>query len=60
MELSMEEVLKEATRLLQDGEPEQALLQLREIEESTQEIEQLKSACKHMLAQQYMYLLREA
>ena len=60
MELSMEEVLKEATRLLQDGEPEQALLQLREIEESTQEIEQLKSACKQMLAQQYMYLLREA
>ena len=60
MELSMEEVLKEATRLLQDGQPEQALLQLREIEESTQEIEQLKSACKHMLAQQYMYLLREA
>lgn len=56
----MEEVLKEATRLLQDGEPEQALLQLREIEESTHEIEQLKSACKHMLAQQYMYLLREA
>ena len=56
----MEEVLKDAARLLQNGEPEQALLLLNEVEESTLEYEQLKSACKRMLSQQYMYLLREA
>lgn len=60
MELSMEEVLKDAARLLQDGEPEQALKLLNEVDESTLEYEQLKSACKRMLSQQYMYLLREA
>ena len=56
----MEEILKAATRLLQDGEPEQALMLLNEVEESTLEYEQLKSACKRMLSQQYLYLLREA
>lgn len=56
----MEEVLNEATRLLQNGEPEQALQLLVEIEQPTKECEQLESACKHMLSQQYMYLLREA
>lgn len=56
----MEEVLKEATRLLQDGEPEQALRLLNEVKDSTLEYEQLKAACKRMLSQQYMYLLREA
>ena len=56
----MEEVLKDAARLLQDGEPEQALKLLNEVEESTLEYEQLKSACKRMLSQQYLYLLREA
>lgn len=56
----MEEVLKDAARLLQNGEPEQALLLLNEVEESTFECGQLKSACKRMLSQQYLYLLREA
>ena len=56
----MEEVLKDAARLLQDGEPEQALLLLNEVEEPTLGCEQLKSACKRMLSQQYLYLLREA
>lgn len=56
----MEEVLKDAARLLQDGDPEQALRLLNEVKDSTLEYEQLKAACKRMLSQQYMYLLREA
>ena len=52
--------MKDAARLLQDGDPEQALRLLNEVKDSTLEYEQLKAACKRMLSQQYMYLLREA
>ena len=56
----MEDILSRASQLLQSGEPEQALLLLNEQHNSTSECEQLKSVCKRMLSQQYLYLLREA
>ena len=56
----MEEVLKDVTNLLQNGEPEEALLLLNQLSESTTESEQLKTACKQVLSQQYWYFLREA
>ncbi len=56
----MEEVIKSATQLLHNGDPEQALVLLGELGESTQESKQLKSVCRQVLSQQYLYLLREA
>ena len=56
----MEEVLNEATRLLQNGEPEESLLLLNQLSESTTECEQLKAACKQALSEQYLWLLNDA
>ena len=56
----MEEVLNEATRFLQNGEPEESLLLLNQLSESTTECEQLKAACKQALSEQYLWLLNDA
>ena len=56
----MEEVLKDATRLLQNGEPEEALLLLNQLSESTAEREQLKTVCRQALSEQYLWLLNDA
>lgn len=56
----MEEVLKEATRLLQNGEPEEALLLLNQLSESTAESEQIKTVSKQALSEQYLWLLNDA
>lgn len=45
----MENVLSRATQLLQNGEPEKALLLLNEQSNTTSECEQLKSVCKQTL-----------
>lgn len=55
----MAEVLNKATQLFKNGDPEHALLLLDGVGES-QECTQLRTACKRLLSQQYMYLLREA
>ncbi|MBR5841806.1 MAG: hypothetical protein IKY64_04230 [Bacteroidaceae bacterium] len=56
----MNEVLQRATQLLQDGEPEQALLVLDELEEISEESKHLKIVCKKSLSEQYIWLLNDA
>lgn len=56
----MENVLTKVTQLLQSGEPEDALLLLNQLSESTTECEQLKAACKQALSEQYLWLLNDA
>ena len=56
----MNETLQKATQLLQNGEAEEALLLLNELEESSTEIEQLMAACRKALSNQYLWLLNDA
>ena len=56
----MNETLQKATQLLQNGEAEDALLLLNELEESSTEIEQLMAACRKALSNQYLWLLNDA
>lgn len=56
----MNETLQKATLLLQNGEPEEALLLLNEVEASTTDGEQLKATCKKVLSEQYLWLLNDA
>ena len=56
----MENVLNRANQLLQNANPEQALLLLNDLKDSTPQSEELKNACRQTLSQQYIYLLREA
>lgn len=56
----MNEKLQRATQLLQDGDPEQALLLLGESGESSIERKQLEAACKKSLSEQYLWLLNDA
>lgn len=56
----MENVLTKAAQLLQSGEPEDALLLLNQLSESTAESEQLKTVCKQALSEQYLWLLNDA
>ena len=56
----MENVLTKVTQLWQSGEPEDALLLLNQLSESTAESEQLKTVCKQALSEQYLWLLNDA
>lgn len=56
----MEEVIKNATLLLQNGEPEEALLLLNEHVYSSPQIEQLRFNCKKQLSTQYLWALNDA
>ena len=56
----MEEVIKNATLLLQNGDPEEALLLLNEHVYSSPQIEQLRFNCKKQLSTQYLWVLNDA
>lgn len=56
----MEDVVKNATLLLQNGEPEEALLLLNEHVYSSPQIEQLRFNCKKQLSTQYLWALNDA
>lgn len=56
----MEDVIKNATLLLQNGEPEEALLLLNEHVYSSPQIEQLRFNCKKQLSTQYLWALNDA
>lgn len=56
----MEEVLKNAAKLLHEGNPEEALLLLNELNEITPQSDHLKYACKKSLSEQYLWILNEA
>lgn len=56
----MEEVIKNATLLLQNGDSEEALLLLNEHVYSSPQIEQLRFNCKKQLSTQYLWVLNDA
>ena len=56
----MNETLQKATQLLQNGEAEEALLLLNELDASTTDGEQLRATCKKALSEQYLWLLNDA
>lgn len=56
----MNETLQKATQLLQNGEAEEALLLLNELDVLTTEGEQLRATCKKALSEQYLWLLNDA
>lgn len=53
------EILREATRLLGNYKPKEALLKLSELKEESERSSQLKEKCKGLLKQQSLYLLKE-
>lgn len=55
----MNEVLREATLLLNDYKPKEALQKLSELNSESEQSLLLKERCKSLLRQQILYLLRE-
>ena len=59
----MNETLREATRLLNDYRPQEALAKLSELSKqskSSEQVRELKKNCKKLLKEQYLYQLKEA
>lgn len=56
----MDKVLREATQLLNDYNPKEALIKLSGFQNPSEQSFRLKEECKKLLRQQLLYLLKEA
>lgn len=56
----MDKVLHEATQLLNDYNPKEALIKLSGFQNPSEQSFRLKEECKKLLRQQLLYLLKEA
>lgn len=55
----MNDIIREATRLLNEYKPKEALLRLSDLNEESVQSLQLKESCKRLYKQQALYLLKE-
>ncbi len=55
----MNDIIREATRLLNEYKPKEALLKLSNLSEESVQSLQLKENCKRLYKQQALYLLKE-